>query len=591
MDSTSERPLRVDACWDIETEEWDRFVVGCLWTPDGGTEVFRDEDGLAGALLALPPGVTAWAHSGGRFDVLWLLDWCHRHGLLDQAGEAMRAQVRMSGASISALAITGGPVLRDSYRLIPMSLAKASRMFAGEVKGELGLPCVCGRGCKGYCSIRSDMDPETRAKVEAYLVADVESLRDTLTGLCAYAADHQLVIRGTVAGASWASARLHCDLHPCEWDFRCYRFARRGYYGGRVEVARTRAARIYNYDRISSYPAALRQPIPTGVSRLVPQATRARGCFDRRRPGLYEVTIDVPESLAPPLPYRVNDDRRAYPWGVMRGTWPRPELEHAIACGAKVRDVHAALVWEREEPLLRPYVEHVWGLRAAALADDPESKLAAWLKWLANSLTGAFAQDPEQAIFAIGDKADEAEWKSVGVHDWLWHRKVFKIADRAHVQFAATLTGYARTELHEQILSAGDAWCYSDTDSVKATEPLTRAIGAELGQWKDEGPGVDWEALAPKVYRYTTAEGKAVARAKGIPDAAASWAKLAAGERVAIDQGVRSFLTAARQGGPLFKRNDTGRQLKPTDEWCGTRLRDGERTRAPSMAELAKLPR
>lgn len=596
MDRSTRGALRVDAVWDIETHDWDQFVVGALWTAASGVEVFRTEDELAAALLALPQGFTAWAHSGGRFDVLWLMDWCYRHDCLPPAS------IRMSGPSISALAITGGPTLRDSYRLIPMSLAKASRMFkGGKVKAELGLACVCGKNCKGFCAVRRDMPADTRAKVEAYLVDDVESLRDTLVGLIDFTEGHRLVVRGTVAGSSWASARLHCDLQPSEWDLRCYRFARRGYYGGRVEAPITRAPVIHRYDRNSSYPAALRQPIPVGVMRLVPNATRARGCFTRARPGIYRATLQVPESLAPPLPKRVGE-RCTYPWGKVEGTWPRPEIEHAIACGARLVDVHECLVWADEQPLLKPYVEHVWTLRANAKAEakargeDPDKDpLAAWLKWLANSLTGAFAQDPEAAIFAIGDKADDAQWDSVGVHDWLWKRTLFKIADRAHVQFAATLTGYARIELHHQIRSAGDAWVYSDTDSVFATRELARNVGTDLGEWGYEGRGADWEALAPKVYRYTAekpdGENKVIAKAKGVPNVERHWEALAAFQRVPITDGVRSFLQAAARGGPLFKRQDTSRKLAPPTAWCGARLRiDGDRTRAPSVAELAKLP-
>lgn len=596
VDSSGKPTLRVDAVWDIETADWDTYVVGALWTPAGGTELFRNEDDLARALLALPRGSVAWAHAGGRFDVLWLLDWCHRHDCLP------KATISMSGPSISAVHIAGGPVLRDSYRLIPMSLKKASTIFpGGAVKGDLALPCVCGRACGGYCSISRKMDAASWAQVEAYLAADVESLAFTLLGLADYAASHQLVLRGTVAGSSWASARLHGELPDAEWSLRSYRIARRGYYGGRVEVRRTRAPRIWRYDRNASYPAALREPVPCGYSRLIPDPKRAKMVWDRARPGFYTVAIDVPDMLAPPLPMRVAE-RRAYPFGTLRGTWPRDEILHAIDCGAKLRGVHSALIWEREEPVLRPYVEYVWRLRAAATAEahargEEESRLAQWLKWLANSLTGAFAQDPEQSIFAIGDKADDAGWKSVGLHDWLWRRVVFRIPDRAHVQWAGVLTGSARVELHRQIQHAGDAWVYSDTDSVPATRPLTRNVGGELGDWKFEGEGWAWEAVAPKVYRYETTDpktgrDKVVARAKGVPDAERVWPQLAGGQRVVIDRGVKSFLTAVRAGGPLFKRNHTTRQLAPATEWVGARLRDGESaTRAPSVDELKLLPR
>lgn len=585
VDSPNDGVLRVDAVWDIETENWDTFVSGALWTPTTGVQVFRDEADLAGALLRLPRGAWAWAHAGGRFDVLWLLEWCRRNGAVPGA------QVRMSGSTISALSITGGPILRDSYRLVPMSLKKASGMFGGTSKADLGLPCQCGRACGGYCAISRTMAPELRRQMEAYLVADVEALRDVLLGLSQFAADNAITLRGTVASSSWASARAHCPgLEPAEWDLRAYRFARRGYYGGRVEVARTYAPEIHRYDRCAAYPAALREPVPVGEMRLVPTAQRARFVWSRLRPGLYDATVDVPEMLAPPLPFRAAE-RMTYPWGTFRGTWPRDEIRRAVDCGVRVVEVHAALVWAREEPLLRPYVEHVWALRAVALTEGATGR-GAWLKWLANSLTGALAQDPEQDQFILGDMADDPRWSAVGVHDWIWRRTVFRISDRAHVQHAATLTAGARVELHRQIVHAGPAWAYSDTDSVISITPLTRDLGTDLGQWKPEGVGHAWEALAPKVYRYDVPGAATVTRAKGVPDAGAAWPAILRGEAVANDSGVKSFLTAARSGDRIFTRAHTTKRLKAPDDWVGGRLRaDGHRTRAPNVRDLTRLPR
>lgn len=585
MDSQPAHQFRVDAVWDIETAHWDEFVSGALWTPSGGVSVYREEDELAEALLALPRGAWVWAHVGGRFDVLWLLDWCRR------AGRVPRAQVRMSGSTISALAITGGPIFRDSYRLVPMALKKASGMFGGVRKPELALPCRCGKNCGGFCSIARDMSPQHRDRMERYLVADVEALRDVLLGLAEFAANHQLTLRGTVASSSWASARWHCpELTPAAWDVRAYRFARKGYYGGRTEVARTSAALVWRYDRAAAYPAALREPVPCGELRLVPESRRARAVWSRGRPGIYEAVLDVPDVLAPPLPVRVAG-RIAYPWGRVRGIWPRAEIANAIECGARLVDVPNALVWEKEEPILRPYVEHVWGLRAVALAEGEQGTArAAWLKWLANSLTGALAQDPEQDIFALGDKADDARWSAVGVHDWIWRRTAFRIADRAHVQYAGTLTAGARVELHRQILHAGDAWVYSDTDSCLATRELSRGIGSDLGEWKPEGAGTEWQALAPKVYRYAASDGNVV-RAKGVPDASESWETLLRGGTVLNDSGVKSFLSAAKSGEQIFVRAHTRKRLRAHDEWCGARLRDGDATRAPNVADLARLPR
>ena len=570
--------MNVNAVWDIECAEWDRFVVGGVWTPDDGVSIYTDESQLADHLLSLPPGATAWAHAGGRYDVLWLLDWCRRQGRIPEA------QIRMSGSSISALAIKDGPTLRDSCRLIPMSLRQACEMFPGARKEHLDMPCRCGRACGGYCSIRADMSGSELARLKGYLAADIESLRDTLTALATYASAHDILLRGTVAGTAWATAQLRCGLENAEWNWGTYSRARAGYYGGRVEVAQLEASEVERYDRNSAYPAALMLPVPTGEFRAL-DARHAGLAWGRGKPGIYQARVQVPEQLAPPLPIRAGS-RIVYPWGVLAGSWTRDEIHHAIDGGSKLLGLDGAVAWADEQPLLAPHVERCFDLRKKA----DSAPLKVWLKFLANSLTGAFAQDPEQDMVALGDYADDPDYEQVGKYDWIWRRKINHISTRAHVHWAATLTARARVELHAQITHAGDAWCYSDTDSVISSEALTRNVGDQLGEWKHEGSATHYRAIAPKVYTYTDDKGLRFARAKGIPDAVRVWDQIAAGGRVELDRGVKSLLVSARTDA-IFARNDGHRALKPGTEWVGGRLRDGTRTRAPSIRDLVRLPR
>lgn len=569
--------LRVDAVWDIETQDWDRFAVGAMWTRDRGTEVFRSEDELANALLSLPSKAVAWAHAGGRFDVLWLLDWCRRNGSIPAA------QIRLSGSSIASLAIKSGPVLRDSCRLIPMSLRQACTMFDGTRKETLELACICHRECGGYCSIRVDMRGDARRRVEDYLIADVEALRDTMMGLVDYASAHALELAGTVASTAWGTAKVKCGLEDAEWDFRAYKLARAGYYGGRVEVARLAAAQVERFDRASAYPAALMLPVPTGAMRVLDGRT-VRLAWNRQRPGIYHGVVMVKDQLAPPLPVR-HGARLVYPHGLLHGAWTRDELQHALDGGAELVALTAGVAWADEQPILAPHVDHCFGLRKAATSKS----LKTWLKFVANALTGAFAQDPEQDVVVLGDKADDPAYQQVGRYDWIWRRVAFRISARAHVHWAATLTGRARVELHEQIAHAGDDWCYSDTDSVIARRMLTRNTGDKIGQWQHEGTARDFRAIAPKVYTYVDDEGGRFARAKGIPDAVREWDSINNGAVIKLDRGVKSLLQAAR-GEALFARNDGHRTVKPRDGWIGARVRVGDRTRAPSVAELAGLP-
>jgi hypothetical protein len=572
----------VDAVWDIECEEWDTYVVGAVWDArDDAVHIYDDEDDLARHLLSFPKGATLWAHAGGRYDVLWLLDWCRRKA------EIPDANIRLSGSSVASLAIKGGPVLRDSFRLMPMSLREACTMFEGcEQKQRLDLPCKCGPelagpdGCGGYCSIAVDMPRELRRKLRAYLEADVLSLRDTLRCLITYCEANALLLGGTVAGTGWQTAKQRCQLANAEWELEAYRRARVGYYGGRCEANILEAPLVYFYDRKQAYPAALCRPVPLGESAMLDRRT-APMAWSRGRPGIYYASVTVPEMMAPPLPVRFRE-RIVYPWGLVVGSWSRDELLRAEEVGCTIEKLHGGIAWAREEALLEPHVRHCFALREAAKGNEA---LRTWLKFVANSLTGGFAQDPEFDIIALGDYADDPDWEAVGRYDWIWRRGVFAIPQRAHVHWAATLTADARVELHRQITHAGDDWVYSDTDSCPSLRALTRNTGTGLGEWAFEGTD-PWKCLAPKVYK----RGENKVRAKGIPHAEKVWPAIMSGGKITLDRGVDSLLVAAK-GDSLFRRRSGTRRVKQRADWCGARMREGTRTRPPHMDDLASIPR
>jgi hypothetical protein len=457
-------------------------------------------------------------------------------------------------------------------------------MFGGTQKEHLSLPCVCGQACGGYCAIKIKMSARDRRQLHAYLEADILALRDTLQALSAYAVSHDLLLAGTVASTGWRTAKARCDLIDAAWDSDAYKLVRSAYYGGRVEVGRLSAARVHRYDRKSAYPAELLKPMPCGEMRVL-TAKNGRAALRNELPGMYVVDVTVRDALSPPLPLRAAG-RIVYPHGRFTGAWAREEILHAVDCGAVINKVLGGCVWEDERPLLAPHVEHCFALREAA-----ETKsLKVWLKFVANSLTGAFAQDPSQDVIALGDYSDDAEWEPVGRYDWIWRRETFRISQRAHVHWAATLTAGARVELHEQIVHAGSAWCYSDTDSTIATRHLKRNIGTDLGDWANEGDAHDFVALAPKVYSYTTDDGKFLARAKGIPRAETVWPKILDSSPIKMDRGVESLLVAAR-GEALFTRRSGTRTVSKREGWCGARIVDGTRTRAPSVDDLMDIPR
>jgi len=604
----------IDAVWDIECAEWDRFLVGALWTEADGVRVFREADDLADAIMGLPAGSQVWAHAGGKYDVLWLIDH-----LFNRMGKRPEAVVSMSGSSAASVKFRGGPWLRDSARLVPMALARAASIAGGgREKGEPGIPCrgqTCsyyrarGKGCGGYCNLAMTMASKWWRLVEEYLVSDVELLRDVLRAIHAYSARQGIELRGTIGGTAWATAQEWCGLEDAEWTREAYAMTAPGYMGGMVGVGYTRAELIYRYDRKSAYPASLLEPVPIGVPKLHHDGVSARRAWGAGNPGIYYAMVEVPESNTPPLPIR-HRNRLAFPWGRIDGVWSHVELQHAEAAGCKIERITRAIAWPRERPVLREYAARVFRMRDSL--PEPERKaLGTWLKFLANSLTGKLGQSPDHKVVRLGDYADDRDYELVGGSPWVWARDVWRIPDCAHVQWAATLTARARVELHEQQTHAGEAWVYSDTDSCFALHPLTRNVGDRIGQWAYEGMGVPpaslgdtwgdlpspddqygWLCEAPKVYAYNDPErGEKIAHAKGIPDSEriVRWLAYSRGELVSEDRGVLGLKNAARAE-KLFKRRTLSRRLHRNEEWCGARLRgEGHRTRAPHVTALSGL--
>lgn len=584
--------LDVAGVWDIETANWDRFVVGETLSRSGERFVSWDEDTFW-THLASREGVW-YAHAGGSFDALWFLQGAVRRRVPWTA--------RLRGSGVLAVRV-GTCEVRDSIALVPMSLAKAAPM-GGATKIRLELD-------GGYEALSHVLTPAERARVEEYLHADCVALLGVLDALERVCSDKGISLRLTVGGSAWATAQDWLSLPKSTHTLGRYRQIREGYYGGRVEVYRQRAPSGHRYDIHSSYPAALtRVALPTGAP-VWCDATKARRVLEGGHEGVIFADVWVPPSTAvPPLPVRVKE-RLLYPVGPVRGAWTTLELRRAIEAGARVERVRWGYGWRTSEPVLKPYAERVWAYRAEAAAEGtPHGKAwAAWFKWLANSLTGKLAQRPEKDTlrFAPADggvpEVDEGTIIVRATRDGVFYRTTTTRVDAcAHVEWSAYLTAEARCELGAQLRHAR-APLYCDTDSVYAEHELTRRVGDELGEWGYEGPLRAWEALAPKVYRYQGGDGAIAVRGKGLSGLdAAGFDALARGEPWRVTSGVDGLRTAVRRGDgeQLFRRRTLARGLHPVPGWIGGREleRDGS-TRPTTLAryeramrgELAKLRR
>lgn len=592
--------LRVDGVFDIETENWDRFVLGGIMDASGVYRSTSDEDQLVEWLLCA--GGHYWTWNGGLYDSLWLAEQLRRKGA--------RFTCNLAGPRVTRLECEG-LVVRDAVALIPMTLQKAARIAGIELSKDTGLPCRCKEACGGYCSIRRGMPAAQLKRLDAYLRLDCRASLAALQAVSAEAERCGYVLAGTVGGSSYQTLSGFAEVEKADWpDAETYKIARSGYYGGRVEVFRPKAARGFAYDINSAYPAALtRVALPVGPRLRVSGAKAARA-YRRGKEGIYLARVRVPDDAhLPPLPYRTGSGRVVYPVGPFKGAWTGLELRAAEERGCTAK-VDSALVWGDSEPVMATALLIGWQNRARAAAEGNAS-LATWHKWFCNSFTGKLAEAPEKQRVICNPADDEVKicscrWKPRGANRcrcgafWpldkegrLWSSPFWRLSSCAHVHWAAYLTAWTRVTLLAQLEADGQGGktaVYCDTDSVKAIAPRDQGDPDELGGWKDEGAFEDFCAIAPKVYRYRTAAGEVEVRGKGLPGLdAAGFARFATGAPHRVSRGVRALRSAGRSGGSLFVRKELERSSHADGVHFGGRIlrRDGI-TYPQTLKEIAR---
>ena len=497
------RSIELTAVYDIETEGFDKFLVGGLRNAAGEYEDFDhgSEGSLAGELAAVDG--TVWAHNGGNFDHKWFLSRSRASGV--------QATVRAAGGRMVSVQ-QGRLNLLDSKALTKISLKDLTCGLRVQ-KMEQPLPCqtpeVCGVWCQGYCRFKRGMPRRDLAKVREYLRADCESLWEALEALATYAEREDLDLTGTVGGSSWANARRLLDLPDAMLSISDHVFARKAYYGGRVQVFRPFSRKGFEYDVNSLYPAALaRMSLPCGAPArrhgLEASAAYLSGCD-----GVYRVAVRVPSMWIPPLPTRTRK-RSAYPTGRFRGVYCGNELRYAESQGVMVEEVFEALVYPESKNVFKPWIEKLWALRANA----PGGKSGPWgtfLKFYMNSLTGKLGMRPESQTYVVNPRTlpKGASMLSEGVYSYPGpvvrkrHGRWVAGSPCCHVLWAGYLTAWGRIQWHRWATEGGGQdLCMGDTDSIFSEEPRYREVGDGLGQLQRNGTYRDLRVTAPKFYDY-----------------------------------------------------------------------------------------
>lgn len=298
-------------------------------------------------------------------------------------------------------------------------------------------------------------------------------------------------------------------------------WARKGYYGGRVEIFRPhtecpilgyngneepiRAKDIRGFDINSMYPFVMMNDFPEYMmedNKL------------EKDQGMAEVTIAIPTSLyVAPLVWRTATGALWYPTGVIQGVWTYNEIRYAESLGAKVLKVHRAFGCNS---LVRPFDQFITTLYNKRKASTSESEKL-FLKVVMNSLYGKIAS--KNQVTRTVSRYNLEKSGSKRIHDVKWinyHRGLldFTTPQQAYVNvyWGAMITANARLLLTDYLTQVPEKdLIYCDTDSVYCRN-FRFPESKNLGGMKLEKSISVMKVVQPKAYQIDD-----VFRAKGVP--------------------------------------------------------------------------
>jgi len=370
-----------------------------------------------------------------------------------------------------------GLQFRDSFNLWPMRLKSIGEVF-GMAKGKL----------------------DVRSK--AYVFRDVEILREAVNFFVRFCSDNGLdTVPTTLGGVALALWRGWGGTNCMDTSD----LSRRALYGGRVELFQPEAhGRIEHTDINSLYPSTMRGTFP---GPLEPWPKR----LGLPQTGVAEVSVRVPNTSLPVLPWRREDGTVLYACGRFRGVWTIPEIALACGRGATIERLWQAL-GARET--LVPYGDYVTRVYERRQAAKTKAERLVW-KLCLNNLYGRLGSTgviSRSVLLTDRTARQGTPYGSKCLVDY-----AMPLDGSTNWAHAAYITAMGRCELWRAMADIGaERMIYADTDGTvferRPGEKMPFPLGAELGQMKHEGTYRHCQTFAPKAYRLGR-----MAKAKGVP--------------------------------------------------------------------------
>lgn len=447
------------------------------------------DDFLLGEMTSGNRGAWFYAHAGGLADMGFVLD-----RIIANVGEDERYEVEASFSGSSAIIVhvkRGKNVWHfiDSYWLMRDSLRNIAR-FVG-VKHEIAESFKNKDDARAFFTNATEAELGEKNEVDCTVL--YKAVSEFETQLLEMGGQLQM----TVASCALQLFRRKYLKRIIATDKGVNARAAEAYHASRVEVyERELDEDGERWDINSSFPYAMTFPCPGQC--LGPVAGLPLG---EGRLLLADVSVTVPESFLPPLPYRAHG-RVFFPTGTWRGRYNNVDLELLLEEGGRVNRVYECLEFEPRTDL-KEYAEDVYARRDRA---DPDSFARVFYKYIGNSLYGKFGESPFKSRVLINpekiDRVGNPEEGTSPMEEYLpgvWRQDIRVPVKHAHVPISAHIVAVARRTLYRGQTKVRRLY-YSDTDSIDGIGHIESGRG--LGAFKHEASLAGAYYVAPKLYEY-----------------------------------------------------------------------------------------
>lgn len=469
--------------FDIESRDWKHLLA--LGSYDGKTykEFFSMEDYIKYLFSPDNTCTTYYAHFGGIFDFLFLIDFLFTKTASDLEIESRNLII--NGRKILKLEFYRQRPKKkitfiDSSGLFPFSLKNLTESF--DVKHK-------------KLDANVELFTKVTKKMLKYMKYDVIGLYECIEKFSQAPYINKVGIKLTRSGTSFAVYKKFFDeshLHIIS-DQVCD-FARLAYFGGRTEIFKplyiNKKKPLNVYDINSLYPSVMHDyEYPSTVKSWVTE-------YEAEGFGIYHCLVKCPTDLKIPVLPTKADGKLIFPVGTFNGYWTNIELNKAIELGYEILEVHNGVTFENGGHIFKPFISHFYKERKKTKC--PVQNII--FKDIMNHLYGRLAINKVREKFSFERPEGGKLHSSIdrGEHEIRFYSVEKEIFTYSNPVLSTFVTAYARLRLYEYFERLKFDIYYCDTDSVFTPRKLRSS--KELGAMKLEYQLKEACFLLPKTY-------------------------------------------------------------------------------------------